>query len=195
MHPTAWLPAVVRPLVRPLVGRLARGLLVLLVMAGVPLMAANASAVAEVAFDGLPAEITAEIVTMALTLKPGTPYDKAVLPADRDRVTALLKDQGFLDADAKTVVNFIPAGVRLTFAIKARNRYTIEAVTAEGVPEATVAALLAEAKIGKDTPCTQAVVDQLALALAPKIGINVLYLDAERKPNANKKEATLVFRR
>ena len=168
---------------------------VLLVLAtAIPLHAATQNVV-EVVFDGLPDEVTVETTTASLALKVGVLYDKALLPTDRDRVTAQLKDQGFLDADTKTAVNFLPAGVRLTFTVKARNRYTIEAVTAEGVPADVIAAVLSTAKIGKETPCTQAVVEQLTQALAPKIGVNVLYLDVERKLSANKKEATLNFRR
>ncbi len=169
-------------------------LLALLLTVSGPLFAATQNVV-EVVFDGLPDEVTAETATVPLKLKIGVLYDKTLLATDRDRVTALLKDQGFLDADTKTVVNFMPAGVRLTFTVKARNRYTIEAVTAEGVPADVIAAVLAAAKIGKETPCTQAVVEQLTQAIAPKVGVNVLYLDAERKLNANKKEATLIFRR
>jgi hypothetical protein len=106
-----------------------------------------------------------------------------------------LKDLGYLDADARATVNFIPAGIRVSYAVKARNRYTVESVRADGVPEADLAAIVAAAKVGKETPCTQAVVDALVPALAPKLGVNVLYIQAEWKPNSDKKQAVLILKK
>ena len=163
-------------------------------LAPAPLHAA-AQSVAEVVYDGLPDGVAADSVSAALSQKTGAAYDKAQLPADRERVVGRLKDLGYLDADARSTVNFIPAGIRLTYAVKPRNRYTVEAVRADGVPDADLAALVTTARIGKDTPCTQAVIDQLAGPVAAKLGINVLYLAAEWKPNADKKQAVLVLKR
>lgn len=151
--------------------------------------------VAEVVFDGLPDGVAPDGVITALVQKAGATYDKAQLPADRDRVVMRLKDLGYLDADARATVNFIPTGVRVSYAVKARNRYTVESVSAEGVPEADLTAMLAAARIGKETPCTQEVIDRLVPAIAPKLGVNVLYIEAEWKLNANKKEAVLVLRK
>lgn len=151
--------------------------------------------VAEVVFDGLPDGVTADNINAALSQKTGVTYDKAQLPADRDRVVVRLKDLGYLDVDARSTVNFIPTGVRLTYAVKARNRYTVESVSAEGIAEADLSAILTAAKIGKETPCTQEVIDRLVPVIAPKLGVNVLYVDAEWKLNANKKEAILILRR
>lgn len=156
---------------------------------------AAAQNVAEVVFDGLPDDITPDSLTTALSQKAGVLYDKAHLPADRERVVTRLKDLGYLDADARSMVNFIPTGVRLSYAVKARNRYTVESVRAEGIADADLTAILTAAKIDKETPCTQAVIDRLVPAIAPKLGLNVLYVDAEWKLNANKKEAILILRR
>jgi outer membrane protein assembly factor BamA len=168
--------------------------LLLLLIAAVPLIAA-AQTIAEVVYDGLPEGVSGESVTVALMLKTGATYEKAQLPADRDRVVGFLKDLGYLDADARPTVNFIPSGVRIGYAVKARNRYTVEAVRADGVSEADLAAIVTAAKIGKETPCTQAVIDALVPALAPKLGVNVLYVEAEWKQNADKKQAVLVLRK
>lgn len=169
-------------------------LVALALFALTPAMAA-AQNVAEVVFDGLPEGVTPDSITTALTQKSGATYDKAQLPADRERVVVHLKDLGYLDADARSTVNFIPTGVRLSYAVKSRNRYTVESVSAEGIAEADLTAILAAAKIDKETPCTQAVIDRLVPAIAPKLGLNVLYVDAEWKLNANKKEAVLILRR
>lgn len=181
-----------RSLLHPL--RAAAHVLTLLLITLGP-AAAAAQTVAEVVFDGLPDGITADSITTALSQKAGVNYDKAQLPADRERVVGRLKDLGYLDADARSTVNFIPAGVRLTYALKARNRYTVESVRAEGVTEADLTAILAAAKIDQQTPCTQEVIDKLVPAIAPRLGLNVLYVDAEWKLNANKKEAVLVLKR
>lgn len=168
--------------------------LLLLLIATLPLVAA-AQNVAEVVFDGLPDGVTPDSIITALSQKAGVVYDKAQLPADRERVVVRLKDLGYLEADARSTVNFIPTGVRLAYAVKARNRFTVEKVDAEGVSEADLAAILAAAKIDKETPCTQEVIDRLVPAIAPKLGLNVLYVDAEWKLNANKKEAVLILKR
>jgi outer membrane protein assembly factor BamA len=156
---------------------------------------AAAQNVAELVFDGLPETVTADSITAALSQKTGVVYDKAQLPSDRERVVTLLKNQGFLDADARSTVNFIPDGVRVTYAVKARNRYTVESVKAEGIAEAELAAIVAAAKIDQDTPCTQEVIDRLLPAIAPKLGVNVLYVDAQWKQNADKKQAVLILRK
>lgn len=169
-------------------------LLVLLLITLGP-AAAAAQNVAEVVFDGLPDGVTADSISTVLSQKAGVTYDKAQLPADRERVVVRLKDLGYLDADARATVNFIPAGVRLSYAVKARNRYTVESVRAEGVTEADLATILAAAKIDQETPCTQEVIDRLVPAIAPKLGLNVLYIDAEWKLNANKKKAVLILKR
>lgn len=168
--------------------------LLLILIATLPLIAA-AQTVAEVVYDGLPDGVAADSVSAALTLKSGATYDKAQLPADRERVVTRLKDLGYLDADARATVNFIPTGVRLSYAVKARNRYVVEAVKAEGVPEADLAAIVAAAKITPETPCTQEVIDKLVPALAPKLGVNVLYIETEWKQNADKKQAVLVLKK
>ncbi len=166
----------------------------LLLIAVVHLQAA-AQNIAEVVFDGLPEGITQDHITTALTQKAGASYDKAQLPADRDRVVGRLKDQGYLDADARSTVSFIPAGIRLSYAVKARNRYTVESVRAEGIAEADLAAILTTAKIGKETLCTQEVIDRLVPAIAPKLGVNVLYINVEWKTNADKQQAVLILRK
>lgn len=169
-------------------------ILVLLLITVAPASPA-AQSVAEVVFDGLPDGVTPDSMINALSQKTGVTYDKAQLPADRDKVVVRLKDLGYLDADARSTVNFIPTGVRLSYAVKARNRYTVESVRAEGIAEADLSAILDAAKIDKETPCTQEVIDRLVPAIAPKLGLNVLYVDAEWKLNANKKEAVLVLKR
>lgn len=169
-------------------------ILLLWLVAIVPAIAATQNVV-EVVFDVLPDGVTAESLAPALTQKSGATYDKAQLPADRERVIVHLKGLGYLDADARSTVNFLPTGVRLSYAVKARNRYTVESVSAEGIPEADLAAILSAAKIGKETPCTQEVIDKLVPAIAPKLGVNVLYIEAEWKLNANKKEAVLILKR
>jgi outer membrane protein assembly factor BamA len=156
---------------------------------------AAAQNVAEVVHDGLPEGVTPDSVTAVLTQKPGAVYDKVLLAADRERLVGRLKDLGYLDADARSTVNFIPSGIRVTYAVKARNRYTVAAVTAEGVPAADLAAIVAAAKIGQETPCTQEVIDRVVPAIAPKLGVNVLYIEAEWKPQADKKQAVLVLRK
>jgi len=181
-----------RSLLHPLF--IAAQILVLLLIVLAPATAA-AQNVAEVAFDVLPDGVTADRITAVLSQKAGATYDKAQLPADRERVITRLKDLGYLDADARSTVNFLPSGVRLTYAVKARNLYTVESVTAEGVSASDLAAILATAKVDKETPCTQDVIDRLIPAIAPKLGVNVLYVEAEWKPNANKKEALLILRR
>lgn len=181
-----------RSLLHPLLA--AACILALLLVAVTPASAATQN-VAEVVFDGLPDGVTPDSITTALSQKTGVTYDKAQLPADRDRVIVRLKDLGYLDADARSTVNFIPTGVRLSYAVKARNRYTVESVSAAGVSEADLATILAAAKIDQETPCTQEVIDRLVPAIAPKLGVNVLYVDAEWKPNANKKEAVLILKR
>jgi outer membrane protein assembly factor BamA len=166
----------------------------LLLMTFVQLHAA-AQNVAEVVYDGLPEGITTDRITAILSQKTGATYDKAQLPADRDRVVMRLKDQGYLDADARATVSFIPTGIRLVYAVKARNRYTVEAVKVDGVPEADLAAILTAAKVDQETPCTQEVIDKILPAIAPKLGVNVLYVDAEWKTNADKKQAVLILRK
>jgi outer membrane protein assembly factor BamA len=156
---------------------------------------AAAQSIAEVVFDVLPDGVTSESLTGGLSQKAGATYDKAQLPADRDRVIARLKGLGYLDADARSTVNFIPTGVRLSYAVKARNLYTVESVSAEGIPEADLAAILVAAKIGKETPCTQDVIDKLVPTIAPKLGVNVLYVESVWKPNSDKKQAILILRR
>ncbi|HEX3133071.1 MAG TPA: POTRA domain-containing protein [Planctomycetota bacterium] len=169
-------------------------MLLLLLIVVAPAFAA-AQNVAELVFDGLPDGIMFESISTSLTQKTGATYDKAQLPANRERVITRLKDLGYLDADARSAVNFVPGGVRLTYAVKARNRYTVESVNAQGIPEADLAAILTAAKIDKETPCTQEVIDRLVPTIAPKLGINVLYIDAEWKANADKKQAVLILRR
>ncbi len=105
--------------------------------------------VAEVVFDGLPDGITADNITTAFSQKTGVTYDKTQLPADRERVIIRLKYLGYLEADAQPTVNFIPAGVRVSYAVKPRNRYTVESVSADDVSDADLAAIVAAAKIGK----------------------------------------------
>lgn len=156
---------------------------------------AAAQNVAEVVYDVLPDGVSAEQLTAGLTQKPGVAYDKAQLPADRDRLVLRLKDLGYLDAEARSTVNFIPTGIRLSYAVKARNRYTVEGVKVDGVPEADLTAIVTAAKITKETPCTQEVIDRLLPAIAPKLGVNVLYVEAEWKPNADKKQAVLILRK
>ena len=156
---------------------------------------AAAQNVAEVVFDALPDGVTADSITAGLSQKNGVPYDKAQLPADRERVVMRLKDLGYLDADARSTVNFIPTGVRLSYAVKARNRYTVGSVSVEGVAAAELATILAAAKIDNATPCTQEVIERLVPVIAPKLGVNVLYVDAQWKPDANKREAVLILKR
>lgn len=156
---------------------------------------AAAQNVVEVLFDGLPDGVTPDTITTALSQKVGVTYDKAQLSADRERVVSRLKDRGYLDAEARSTVNFIPTGIRLAYAVKARNRYTVESVRADGVPEADLAAIVAAAKIDQNTPCTQEVIDRLVPALAPKLGVNVLYIEAQWKLNADKKQAVLILRK
>lgn len=166
--------------------------ILLLLITGLQAAAQN---VAEVAFDGLPEGVAAESISAGLSQKTGATFDKAQLPADRERVVMRLKDLGYLDADARSTVNFIPGGIRLSYAVKARNRYTVEAVRVTGMSEADLNAIVAAAKIDKDTPCTQEVIDRLVPAIAPKLGVNVLYVEAEWKPNADKKQALLILRK
>jgi outer membrane protein assembly factor BamA len=156
---------------------------------------AAAPNIAEVVFDGLPEDVAAESLSNTLRQKVGTIYDKPQLPADRERVVTRLKDLGYLDADARATVSFIPAGIRVTYAIKPRNRYSVEAVKVDGVAEAELATIVAAAKIDQQTACTQDVIDRLLPAIAPKFGINVLYIETEWKQNADKKQAVLVLRR
>jgi outer membrane protein assembly factor BamA len=169
----------------------------LLVLLLITLTSATAAVqnVAEVVFDGLPDGVSADTIIAGLSQKSGVVYDKTQLPMDRERVITRLKDLGYLDADARSTVNFIPAGVRLLYAIKPRNRYTVEAVRVEGIPDADLTVIVAREKIGKEAPCTQEVIDRLASAIAPKLGVNVLYIDAEWKINADKKQAILILRR
>lgn len=159
-----------------------------------PLQAA-AQNVAEVVYDALPDGVAADSLTAALSQKAGATYDKAQLTADRERVVGRLKDLGYLDADARSTVNFIPTGVRISYAVKARNRYVVEAVKAEGIAETDLAAIVAAARITPETPCTQEVIDRLVPAIAPKLGVNVLYIEAEWKPNADRKQAVLILRK
>jgi len=177
--------------------RLSGLLLPLLLMLTVALnqLSAASQNVTEVIFDGLPDGLTPDTITTALSQKVGVTYNKAQLPADRERVVVRLKDLGYLEADARATVNFIPTGVRLAYAVKARNRYTVESVRADGVPEADLAAIVTAAKIDQDTPCTQEVIDRLVPALAPKLGVNVLYIEAQWKLNADKKQAVLILRK
>jgi outer membrane protein assembly factor BamA len=151
--------------------------------------------VADVVFDTLPPEVGREQALAALAQKPGASYDKSALPRDRERLIALLVAQGFLDAEARATTSFITGGVRLTYAVKPRNRYTLDTVRAEGLDDAALAALLSEARIAADTPATQEVVDRLTAAVAPRFGINVLFVDAQWKPASDKKRAVLIMRR
>ncbi len=168
--------------------------LLLLVIALLPALAATQT-IAEVVYDDLPDGVAADHLTAAVSQKTGATYDKTQLPADRERLVTRLKDLGYLDADARSTVNFLPTGVRISYAVKARNRYVVEAVKAEGVPAADLAAIVTAAKIDHDTPCTQEVIDRLLPALAPKLGVNVLYIEAEWKLNADKKQAVLLLKK
>ena len=153
----------------------------------------HAQTVSDVVFDGLPAGVAEDLVLSRITLKKDVIYDKTKEPADRTNITAALQDLGYLDADTKTLVNFLPGGVRVTFQIKARNLYTIEAVKITGVtPEATQA-ILDTMKVTKETVCTQELLDRLAQAVAPQMGINFLFVGVSKKPNANKKEVTVLL--
>lgn len=156
---------------------------------------AAAQTVAEVVYDTLPDGVSADQLTAGLSQKPGASYDKVQLPSDRDRLVMQLKGLGYLDAEARSTVNFIPTGIRLSFAVKARNRYTVEGVKVDGVPEAELTAIVTAAKITQETPCTQEVIDRLVPSIAPKLGVNVLYVEAEWKPNADKKQALLILRK
>jgi outer membrane protein assembly factor BamA len=154
---------------------------------------APAQTVSEVAFDGLPAGVTEDLALARIALKKDAVYDKTKESADRSSISALLQDLGYLDADTKSLVNFLPGGVRVTFQIKARNLYTIEAVKVAGLtPEATQA-VLDGLKVTKETPCTQDLLDRLAQAVAPQLGINVLFMGVSKKPNANRKEVTVLL--
>jgi outer membrane protein assembly factor BamA len=155
----------------------------------------HATVVAEVAIEGLPAGVQAEPLAARLGLQKGAAYDKAKEPADRAELAAQLQDLGYLDADVKSSNNHLPAGIRLTYAVKVRNVYAIEAVKVPALPKEAVQALLDEQKIGKDAPCTRETCDQLAQAIAVKLGINYLFLNLERKLNPDKKGVTLVFTR
>jgi outer membrane protein assembly factor BamA len=168
-------------------------LITLLLMVSTTGAMAATQNVVDLVFDGLPAEITPETAAGVLVLKTGVPYNKALLPADRDRLTVLLENQGFLDNDTKTTVNFIPSGVRLTFTVKARNRYHIEAVEVDGLSDGAITEILAEAKVAKDALCTQDTIARLAQVIAPRLDINVLFIEVALKPNSNKKAVTLVF--
>lgn len=154
-----------------------------------------AQQVAEVVFDALPAEVGDNQALAVLSQKVGAAYDKSALPRDRERLIALLVAQGFLDAEARATTSFITGGVRLTYAVKPRNRYTLDTVRAEGLDDAAIAALLGEAKIAADTPATQEVVDRLTAAIAPRFGVNVLFVEAQWKPASDKKRAVLVLRK
>ena len=154
---------------------------------------AHAQTISEVVFDGLPDGVTEERALAALTLKKGVVYDKTKEPADRTSISALLQDLGYLDADTKSLVNFLPGGVRVTFQVKARNRYTIEAVKVAGLTADESQAFMDEQKVTKETVCTQELIDRLAQAVAPKMNINFLFVNVSKKPNANKKEVTVLL--
>jgi outer membrane protein assembly factor BamA len=151
------------------------------------------SSIVDVVFDGLPAGVQADALAAQLALKKGGTYDKTKEASDRAEITAVLQDLGYLDADVKTLDNFVPGGMRLTQVVKAHNLYAIEAVKATGMTKEAVQAILDELKVGKETVCTRDVCDHLSEAIAPKMGVNLLFLSVDRKLNANKKDVTLIF--
>ncbi len=167
--------------------------LLMLCLATGPRLAAQA--ISDILIDGLPAGVKAEEVAAALAEKKGAAYNKAQEPADRAGIVATLQDAGFLDAEVKSTAGFIPGGVRLTFTVVPRNLYRIEAVKAPGLAKGDVQQIVDEQKIGPETACTHEVCQRLGAVIAEKLAVNVLFLSVERKPNPNKREATLIFTR
>ncbi len=154
-----------------------------------------AQAISDILIDGLPSGVTAEAVAAALVEKKGGAYSKAQEPVDRAGIAATLQDAGYLDAEVKSAAGFIPGGVRLTFTVVPRNLYHIEAVKAPALAKGEVQQIVDEQKVTPETPCTREVCQRLGAAFADKLAVNVLFLGVERKPNANKRDVTLVFTR
>lgn len=148
---------------------------------------------AEVQIEGLPPEVTQEAITAQALLKQGAAYDKAKLPAERARMTTFLQDLGYLDAEVRSTEGFLPAGIRLKYAVKTRGVFTIEAVRIAGQGDEQVQALLAELKVPPDAPCTQELLDRLCAPVAKQMGINVLYVAVDKKLNAAKKSVVVTF--
>ncbi len=173
-------------------------LLLLLVMLPLCLAAGPRLAgqtISDILIDGLPNGFKAEALVAALVEKKGATYSKAQEPLDRAGLTLTLQDAGYLDADVKSAAGFIPGGVRLTFTVVPRNLYHIEAVKAPGLAKDEVQAIVDAQKVGPDTACTREICQQLGGVFAEKLTINVLFMVIERKPNANKRDVTLVFTR
>jgi outer membrane protein assembly factor BamA len=166
---------------------------VLALLLAVVVTALPGADLAEVQFDGLPAEVTPEAITAQATLKQGAAYDKAKLPAERARMTAFLQDLGYLDAEVRATEGFVPAGIRLKYAVKTRGVFTIEAVRIAGQGDEQVQALLAGLKVPPDAPCTQALLDRLCEPVAKQMGINVLFVAVDKKLNAGKKSVVVTF--
>jgi outer membrane protein assembly factor BamA len=172
---------------------LRRFALLALCLAACPRLAAQA--ISDILIDGLPAGMKAEEVSAALVEKKGGAYSKAQEPADRAGIAAALQDAGYLDAEVRSAAGFIPGGVRLTFTVVPRNLYHIEAVKAPALAKGDVQQIIDEQKVTPETACTREVCQRLGAAFADKLAVNVLFLGVERKPNANKRDVTLVFTR
>jgi outer membrane protein assembly factor BamA len=148
---------------------------------------------AEVQFEGLPPEVTPEALGAQSVLKQGAAYDKAKLPAERARMTAFLQDLGYLDAEVRATEGFVPAGIRLKYAVKTRGVFTIEAIKVAGQGDEQVQALLAGLKVPPDAPCTQALLDRLCEPVAKQMGVNVLFVAVDKKLNPAKRSVVVTF--
>lgn len=165
----------------------------LLLLFALVVTSARGADLAEISFDGLPPVVTPDAITAQAVLKQGAAYDKSKLPAERARLTTFLQDLGYLDADVRSTEGFLPAGIRLKYAVKTRGVFTIEAVKIAGLSDEQVQALLTELKVPLDASCTQALLDRLCAPVAKQMGINVLFVGVDKKLNTAKKSAVVTF--
>ncbi len=150
-----------------------------------------AQTVVEIRFDGLPESIAEEIITKELRLPTNSAYDKELL--DDDRVTAGLIDYGYLDASTKSKVNYIPGGVRVTYFIKPRNRYTIGSVIVSNVDDNDIQTTLSELQITENSFCEFQHYEKLAKAFAEKMHVHYLFVKVEAQPNKDRKTAQIML--
>ncbi len=154
---------------------------------------AHAVAIAEVVIDGLPAGLMADAVAAQLANAKGGAYDRAKEKADRELIVMQLRELGYLDPDVKAANTFVTGGMRLTWAVKPRNLITLETVHIPGLAKDALQALLDELKLDKETPCTRATSERIAEAVATRLAVNPLFIDAVWKIGGSRKTATLVL--
>jgi hypothetical protein len=167
--------------------------IILLLVSLSPLFAAQN--VGEILWDGLPPTCNAEQAVTYLSMPVSSVFDKNKLPGECARIAAALIADGYLDAQVKNKLAYLPSGARITYVISAKNRYTIERVEIANLPNEKRDDAQILLAVDMNTWCTSEHIDQLLEKAAPFMSVHILFLEGIPLVQKNKSTAVVVIKK